>query len=76
NLLNIKIKERYWPIGVVADHNPILNHGFKATLMDCLTLGGGVHTSKDDMSKVSAEKLEEAGKLAQKVVEVIDEDFN
>ncbi|MHA1800090.1 MAG: M28 family peptidase, partial [Candidatus Helarchaeota archaeon] len=37
NLLNIKIKERYWPIGVVADHNPILNHGFKATLMDCLT---------------------------------------
>ena len=54
----------------------MLNHGFKATLMDCLTLGGGVHTSKDDMSKVSAEKLEEAGKLAQKVVEVIDEDFN
>ena len=74
--MNWKIKERYWPIGVMADHNPVLNKGFEATLMDCLSVGGGVHTSKDDMSKVSKEALEKAGRLVEKIVEVIDEDFN
>ncbi len=74
--INWKLKERYWPIGVMADHNPILNHGFEATMMDSFSLKGGVHTKSDDMHKVSKKNLEEAGKLVQKVIEVIDNDFN
>ncbi|NHI93535.1 MAG: M28 family peptidase [Candidatus Lokiarchaeota archaeon] len=75
-LMNWELKERYWPFGVMADHNPILNAGYQATLMDCLSIGGGIHTKNDNMTKVSKENLQNAGLLVEKIIEVIDNEFD
>ncbi|MHA1270030.1 MAG: M28 family peptidase [Candidatus Helarchaeota archaeon] len=74
--LNFTIKKQYWPIGLLADHNPIMNHGFEATMLGAMAISVGVHTPKDNMDNVSKEKLEIAGKVAQKIVQLFDEELS
>ena len=73
--LNIDLNKQYWPIGLLADHNPIINHGFEATMLGSFAISGGVHTKKDDISKVSKENLEIAGRLVEKMIEIFDNEL-
>jgi len=74
--LNINLKKHYWPIGLLADHNPIMKHGFKATMLGSMTISAGIHTPKDTMENVSRENLEKAGRIAQKIIELFDLELN
>jgi hypothetical protein len=74
--LDLDVKKQYWPIGLLADHNPIMNHGFKATMLGTMAMGVGIHTSKDTMENVSEENLEIAGKLCVKIIELFDEELS
>ena len=74
-LLDIEIKEKYWPIGLLADHNPMINHGYEATLLMTMAMSAGIHTPNDTMENVSKEKLEEAGLVSEKMIELFDEEL-
>jgi len=73
---NIEIEKKYWPIGLMADHNPIINHGFEATMMGPMAMSVGVHTPKDNIENVSKEKLEEVGILSHKIIELFDKELD
>ncbi|MBD3227587.1 MAG: M28 family peptidase [Candidatus Lokiarchaeota archaeon] len=70
--LKIEIKKQYWPIGLQADHNPVMNHGYKATMLGAMAMSVGVHTPNDNMENVSSEKLEEVGRICEKIIDLLD----
>lgn len=73
--LNLEVKKQYWPIGLMADHNPVMNHGFKATMLGTMAISAGIHTARDTMDNVSEENLEITGRICQKIIELFDDEY-